>query len=63
MTMKKIKTMKVYSKFRQKTNDCIIIPQIMMQGNWLSDLGFKPDDAFKIEGGKNKLILTKLQDN
>lgn len=63
MTMKKIKTMKVYSKFRQKTNDSIIIPQIMMQGNWLADLGFKPDDAFKIEGGKNKLILTKLQDN
>jgi hypothetical protein len=50
MTMKKPKTMTVYKKFRQRTDDTIIIPQIIIEGIWLADLGFKHGDKFRIEG-------------
>ena len=59
--MKKSKTMTVYRKFRQRTDDTIVIPQIMIEGKWLADLGFKQGDKFQIEGEPNKLTLTKTR--
>ena len=59
MENKQIRKLKVYSQGQgNKWN----IPTIILKGEWLEKLGFECGDEIEISSGKNKLIITKIND-
>ena len=56
--MKKLRKKKVYTKFRSRTYDNILIPEIRLEGKWLEKLGFIQGQTINIEQKKNKLTIT-----
>lgn len=56
--MKGFRKLKIYTKFRSRTYDNILIPEIRLEGKWLEKLGFKQGETVCIEQKKNKLIIT-----
>ncbi len=36
----------------------MIVPEILLKGKWLEEIGFKPGQNVQIEQQKNKLIIT-----
>ena len=64
--LKKIRNLKVYEKlvrfgdprFRSKEKT---IPAIVMQGEWLRELGFGIGDQIQVECSDGKLTITKAE--
>jgi toxic protein SymE len=59
--MEKLKKKKVYTKFRNRTNDTICIPEIRLEGKWLEKLGFKVGSEIVIQPEENKLTIMILK--
>ena len=55
---KKIRRLKISSRFRSRTYDEISIPEIRLNGKWLDELGFNEGLEVKIEQQQCKLIIT-----
>lgn len=58
MTMEKIRKLTVYTKFRERRYDTIIIPEIRLVGRWLEKIGFVQGQMVKIELQNGKLIIS-----
>jgi toxic protein SymE len=56
--MEKLRKKKIYTKFRSRTYDSILIPEIRLEGKWLEKLGFIQGQTVSIEQKKNKLTIT-----
>jgi toxic protein SymE len=56
--MKGFRKLKIHTKFRSRTYDNILIPEIRLEGKWLEKLGFTQGQMVSIEQKKNKLIIT-----
>jgi len=56
--MKPYRKLKVYAKFRTRTWDITIVPEIRLTGKWLDRLGFKEGKEIQIQQQKNKLTIT-----
>lgn len=57
-----MKKIKIQPKYRERTYDRIIVPEIKMEGKWLEKLGFKLGGHFQVEWEQNKLIITPIED-
>ena len=44
-----MKKIKIQPKYRERTYDRIIVPEIKMEGIWLEKLGFKLGGHFQVE--------------
>jgi toxic protein SymE len=58
MTMKKTRELTVYTKYRERRYDTIIVPEIRLMGRWLQKVGFKQGQIVKVEMHKGKLIIS-----
>lgn len=56
--MKKTRKLKIQSKFRERTYDRVLIPEIRLEGKWLENLGFTTGNEVIIHQQKNKLVIT-----
>lgn len=56
--MEKIRKLTVYTKFRERRYDTIIIPEIRLVGRWLEKIGFVQGQMVKIELQNGKLIIS-----
>ncbi|MDN5212577.1 SymE family type I addiction module toxin [Fulvivirgaceae bacterium BMA12] len=59
---KKIRKLKIHSRFRARTYDDISFPEIRLHGKWLDQLGFKEGLEVNIEQQPCKLTITLGQD-
>jgi toxic protein SymE len=59
--MEKLRTQKIYSKYRSRTHDNTTIPEIRLEGKWLDKLGFKEGRQIIIQQEQNKLTITLLE--
>ena len=59
--MEKLRKKKVYTKFRNRTNDIIRIPEIRLEGKWLEKLGFTEGSEIVIQQELNKLTIMVLK--
>jgi len=59
--MGQFRKLKIHKKFRSRTWDYTIVPEIRLEGNWLKELGFEIGKQVKVEQHKHKLTIT-LQD-
>ena len=55
-----MKKIKIQPKYRERTYDRIIVPEIKMEGIWLEKLGFKLGGHFQVEWKRKKLIITPI---
>ncbi|MEM7485638.1 MAG: SymE family type I addiction module toxin [Bacteroidota bacterium] len=56
--MGKFRKLKIYQKFRSRTWDNTIVPEIRLEGNWLKELGFEIGKEIKVEQKKHRLTIT-----
>jgi len=57
--MKKFRRLKIHTKFQKRCYSKLAqIPEIRLEGKWLSELGFKEGKMVRVEQRKNKLIIT-----
>lgn len=52
-----MKKIKIRPKYRQRTYDDIVIPEIKMEGKWLKDAGFNVGEYVTVCVERNKLII------
>ena len=53
-----MKKIKIRPKYRKRTYDEIVIPEIKMEGKWLKESGFVEGSYVYIHIQRNKLIIT-----
>lgn len=58
MSKRKIK---IQPRFILRKYDKTIVPEILLKGKWLADMGFAPGQEVKIELEENKLVITRLE--
>jgi len=58
MTKIKIRRLKVYTKFRERTYDNTIVPELRLGGRWLEKAGFTTGQRVKIFQEPGRLIIT-----
>nr|WP_294858697.1 SymE family type I addiction module toxin [uncultured Fluviicola sp.] len=58
MSKRKIK---IQPRFILRKYDKTIVPEILLKGKWLSEMGFLPGQEVKIELEENKLVITRLE--
>ena len=56
--MKYRRKLKIHAKHRLRRWDSTVVPEIRLEGKWLSELGFEQGKQFSIVERKNKLIIT-----
>jgi len=56
-----MKKIKIQPKYRERTYDQIIVPEIKMEGKWLEKLGFKLGRHIQVEWKQKKLIITPIE--
>lgn len=49
--------LKVYSKYRQRTYDNTVVPEIRLEGRWLEKSGFSQGQKVVVEQERGKLII------
>ncbi|TSJ42256.1 type I toxin-antitoxin system SymE family toxin [Fluviicola chungangensis] len=52
---------KIQPRFIMRKYDKTIVPEILLKGKWLSEMGFLPGQEVKIELKENKLVITRLE--
>lgn len=52
---------KIQPRFIMRKYDKTIVPEILLKGKWLSEMGFLPGQEVKIELEENKLVITRLE--
>lgn len=57
MSKRKIK---IQPRFILRKYDKTVVPEILLKGKWLSEMGFLPGQEVKIELEENKLVITRL---
>jgi len=58
MTMAKTaRHLTVYSKYRQRTYDNTVVPEIRLEGRWLEKSGFAQGQRVIVEQERGKLII------
>nr|WP_293301826.1 SymE family type I addiction module toxin [Allomuricauda sp.] len=60
--MSNYKTLKIHSKFRRRTWDNILVPEIRLEGHWLKELGFEEGKTVQVIMQDKKLTLTVMED-
>ena len=55
--MARYRILKIYRKFRSRTWDYAVVPEIKLEGQWLKDLGFDIGKNIKVKQQKGKLII------
>lgn len=50
--------LKIHTKYQARTNRGVTIPQIVLKGKWLDELGFKKGEIVLVKQEKNKLTIT-----
>lgn len=58
MSKRKIK---IQPRFILRKYDKTVVPEILLKGKWLSEMGFLPGQEVKIELEENKLVITRLE--
>lgn len=58
--MEKLRKLKIYTKFRNRTYDNTTIPEIRLEGKWLEKFGFKQGQQIVIQPETNKLTIMLL---
>ena len=53
-----MKKIKIQPKYRERTYDRIIVPEIKMEGKWLKDSGFEHGKYVSVNVHPNKLTIT-----
>jgi len=57
--MKRFRILKVYSKFRyRRWGNNYTVPEIRLEGQWLTQFGFEIGKEITVEQHKNKLTIT-----
>ncbi len=56
--MNNSRKLKIYQKFRTRTWDNTVVPEIRLEGEWLKELGFEIGKEIEIKQQKNKLTIT-----
>ena len=56
--MNRFRKLKIHSKYRPRRWDYTTVPEIRLEGRWLSELGFKEGQQVKIEQERNRLVIT-----
>ena len=49
--------LKVYSKYRQRTYDNTVVPEIRLEGRWLEKSGFSQGQKVVVEQERGRLII------
>ena len=60
----KIRNLKIYKRLirgNEKHNFYKVTPEIRLQGKWLEDLGFQPNEHVQVECKQGQLIITKIE--
>ncbi|RYC53322.1 SymE family type I addiction module toxin [Flagellimonas olearia] len=55
--------LKIHSKFRRRTWDNILVPEIRLEGHWLKELGFEEGKTVQVIMQEKKLTLVILEQN
>ena len=58
--MNKPRKLKIYQKFRYRTQGNTTVPEIRLEGRWLEKLGFEIGKEIEIKQEKDKLTITLL---
>tara|TARA_R110000868_G_scaffold230010_3_gene483142 strand:- start:524 stop:706 length:183 start_codon:yes stop_codon:yes gene_type:complete len=58
--MSHIKIIHVLGKYRKRKWDSILVPEIRMNGKWLSSFGFDIGDKVEIKKSINSITITKI---
>lgn len=53
--------LKIHSKFRRRTWDNILVPEIRLEGHWLKELGFEEGKTVQVIMQEKKLTLVILE--
>lgn len=56
-----MKKIRIQPKYRERTYDRIVVPEIKLEGKWLEKLGFKLGGQIQVEWERNKLIITPIE--
>jgi len=57
---KKLRWLKVYSKYRLSNSKCKVVPEIRLCGKWLREVGFKSGDFVEITSEMNKITIQRI---
>lgn len=60
--MSRFRKLKIHSKFRTRRWDNTTVPEILLEGRWLEELGFEEGGQVKIEQQRHKLTITLHQE-
>ncbi|MEO9802661.1 MAG: SymE family type I addiction module toxin [Reichenbachiella sp.] len=53
--------LKIHSKYRARTWDSVIVPEIRLEGKWLKDLGFEEGCNVEIKQERHKLTISLIE--
>ncbi|AEA44952.1 SymE family type I addiction module toxin [Fluviicola taffensis] len=54
----KSRKIKIQPRFILRKYDKTIVPEILLKGKWLAEMGFKAGQEVKIELNENKLVIS-----
>ena len=61
--MSEFRKLKIHKKHQNRAWEIIVVPEIRLEGKWLSELGFEAGQHVRIEQLDRKLIITLNNDS
>lgn len=59
--MKSFRKIKIQPRFILRKYDKTVVPEILLKGKWLAEMGFVAGQEVKIEFKENELVITRLE--
>lgn len=59
--MKSFRKIKIQPRFILRKYDKTVVPEILLKGKWLAEIGFIAGKEVKIESKDNQIVITPME--